>query len=106
MKHTMLINAVHKEQKRMATVDEKGKLIEFNIEMSMKDRITGNIYKGKVLKVERGLQAAFVDYGGGKDGFLPLRDVNREYLTDQESGQGNGKPVLKVGQEPVTKARF
>lgn len=104
MKHTMLINAVHKEQKRMATVDEKGKLIEFNIEMSMKDRITGNIYKGKVLKVERGLQAAFVDYGGGKDGFLPLRDVNREYLTGQENGQGNGKPVLKVGQELLVQA--
>ena len=104
MKHTMLINAVHKEQKRMATVDEKGKLIEFNIEMSMKDRITGNIYKGKVLKVERGLQAAFVDYGSGKDGFLPLRDVNREYLTEQENGQGNGKPVLKVGQELLVQA--
>ncbi|MEN6621025.1 MAG: Rne/Rng family ribonuclease [Smithella sp.] len=103
MKHTMLINAVHKEQKRMATVDEKGKLIEFNIEMSMKDRITGNIYKGKVLKVERGLQAAFVDYGGGKDGFLPLRDVNREYLTESESGQGN-KPVLKAGQELLVQA--
>jgi len=100
----MLINAVHKEQKRMATVDEKGKLIEFNIEMSMKDRITGNIYKGKVLKVERGLQAAFVDYGSGKDGFLPLRDVNREYLTEQENGQGNGKPVLKVGQELLVQA--
>jgi ribonuclease E len=104
MKHTMLINAVHKEQKRMATVDEKGKLIEFNIEMSMKDRITGNIYKGKVLKVERGLQAAFVDYGGGKDGFLPLRDVNREYLTDKENGQGKGKPVLKAGQEILVQA--
>lgn len=103
MKHTMLINAVHKEQKRMATVDEKGKLIEFNIEMSMKDRITGNIYKGKVLKVERGLQAAFVDYGGGKDGFLPLRDVNREYLTESENGQGN-KPVLKAGQELLVQA--
>ena len=104
MKHTMLINAVHKEQKRMATVDEKGKLIEFNIEMSMKDPITGNIYKGKVLKVERGLQAAFVDYGGGKDGFLPLRDVNHEYLTDQENGQGSGRPVLKAGQEIIVQA--
>lgn len=103
MKHIMLINAVHKEQKRMATVDEKGKLIEFNIEMSMKDRITGNIYKGKVLKVERGLQAAFVDYGGGKDGFLPLRDVNREYLTESENGQGT-KPVLKAGQELLVQA--
>ena len=43
MKQVMLINAVHKEQKRMATVDEKGKLIEFNIQMSVKDPITGNI---------------------------------------------------------------
>ena len=64
MKHTMLVNAVHKEQMRMATVNEKGILIEFNIEMSIREPITGNIFKGKVLKVERGLQAAFVDYGG------------------------------------------
>ena len=104
MKHIMLINAVHKEQKRMATVDEKGKLIEFNIEMSMKEPITGNIYKGKVLKVERGLQAAFVDYGGGKDGFLPLRDVSPEYLTEQENGQGSSRPILKSGQEIIVQA--
>ena len=104
MKHTMLINAVHKEQMRMATVDEKGKLIEFNIQMSVKEPITGNIYKGKVLKVERGLQAAFVDYGGGKDGFLPLRDVSPEYLTDPENGQTGGKYVLKAGQEIIVQA--
>jgi len=104
MKHTMLINAVHKEQMRMATVDEKGKLIEFNIQMSVKEPITGNIYKGKVLKVERGLQAAFVDYGGGKDGFLPLRDVSPEYLTEPENAQNGGRPVLKAGQEIIVQA--
>jgi len=104
MKHTMLINAVHKEQMRMATVDEKGKLIEFNIQMSVKEPITGNIYKGKVLKVERGLQAAFVDYGGGKDGFLPLRDVSPEYLADSENGHNGSKPVLKAGQEIIVQA--
>ncbi|MEI6610375.1 MAG: Rne/Rng family ribonuclease [Deltaproteobacteria bacterium] len=104
MKHTMLINAVHKEQMRMATVDEKGKLIEFNIQMSVKEPITGNIYKGKVLKVERGLQAAFVDYGGGKDGFLPLRDVSPEYLADSENGHNGGRPVLKAGQEIIVQA--
>ena len=104
MKHTMLINAVHKEQMRMATVDEKGKLIEFNIQMSVKEPITGNIYKGKVLKVERGLQAAFVDYGGGKDGFLPLRDVSPEHLTDPENGQTGSRPVLKAGQEIIVQA--
>jgi ribonuclease E len=104
MKHIMLINAVHKEQKRMATVDEKGKLIEFNIEMSVKEPISGNIYKGKVLKVERGLQAAFVDFGGGKDGFLPLHDVSSEYLTEPENGQTGGRPQLRAGQEIIVQA--
>jgi ribonuclease E len=100
----MLINAVHKEQMRMATVNEKGSLIEFNIEMSVREPIIGNIFKSKVLKVERGLQAAFVDYGGDKDGFLPLKDVNHEYLTEQVNGQVNGKPVLKAGQEIIVQA--
>ena len=104
MKHTMLVNAVHKEQMRMATVNEKGKLIEFNIQMSVKEPITGNIYKGKVLKVERGLQAAFVDYGGVKDGFLPLKDVSPEYFTEPESPQAGGKPLLKAGQEIIVQA--
>ncbi|HON59552.1 MAG TPA: Rne/Rng family ribonuclease [Smithella sp.] len=100
MKYTMLVNAVHKEQKRMATVNEKGILVEFNIEMPTREPITGNIYKGKVLKVERGLQAAFVDYGGFKDGFLPLKDVSPEYLAHQD----NGKSVLKAGQEIIVQA--
>ena len=95
MKHTMLVNAVHKEQVRMATVNEKGILVEFNIEMSTREPITGNIFKGKVLKVERGLQAAFVDYGGSKDGFLPLKDVSHEYLTAQTNGQADGRPCFK-----------
>jgi len=100
----MLINAVHKEQMRMATVNEKGSLIEFNIEMSVREPIIGNIFKSKVLKVERGLQAAFVDYGGDKDGFLPLKDVNHDYLTEQGNGQSNGKSVLKAGQEIIVQA--
>ncbi len=104
MKHTMLVNAVHKEQVRMATVNEKGILVEFNIEMSTREPITGNIFKGKVLKVERGLQAAFVDYGGSKDGFLPLKDVSHEYLTAQTNGQADGRPVLKAGQEIIVQA--
>ncbi len=91
----MLINAVHAEQKRMAIV-ENGKLVEFNIQMSVKEPITGNVYKGVVQKVERGLQAAFVNYGGKRDGFLPLRDVSSEYFTEQRE---NGKTSLKIGQE-------
>ena len=101
----MLINAVHAEQKRMAIVDD-GKLLEYNIQMAVKDPITGNLFKGIVMKVERGLQAAFVNYGGKKDGFLPLRDVSQDYFTErhngdngQEGGHGHGRQHLKVGQE-------
>ena len=98
MKHHMLINAVHQEQKRMATVDENGKLLEFNIQMSAKEPVTGNIYKGVVLKIERGLQAAFVNYGVQRDGFLPLRDVNLALISG-EAEPAQGRPTLKVGQE-------
>ena len=101
----MLINAVHSEQKRMAIVDD-GKLLDYNIQMAVKDPITGNLYKGIVMKVERGLQAAFVNYGGKKDGFLPLRDVSQDYFTErrdgdngQEGGHAHGRQHLKVGQE-------
>ncbi len=101
----MLINAVHPEQKRMAIVDD-GKLLDYNIQMAVKDPITGNLYKGIVMKVERGLQAAFVNYGGKKDGFLPLRDVSQDYFTErrngdngQDGGHAHGRQHLKVGQE-------
>jgi ribonuclease E len=97
MKKQMLINAVHLEQKRMAIVED-GKLVEFNIQMAVKDPITGNIYKGIVMKVERGLQAAFVDYGGKKDGFLPLRDVSSDYFKEGGNREGS-RSTLKVGQE-------
>ncbi len=103
----MLINAVHPEQKRMAIVDD-GKLVDYNIQMAVKEPITGNIYKGIVMKVERGLQAAFVSYGGKKDGFLPLRDVSQDYFIERregengpEGGHGHGRSFLKVGQEVI-----
>src|SRR5512136_367848 len=95
MKKQMLINAVHLEQKRMAIVED-GKLVEFNIQMAVREPITGNIYKGIVMKVERGLQAAFVNYGGKKDGFLPLRDVSSNYFTECRDGS---RTTLKPGQE-------
>jgi ribonuclease E len=103
MKHIMLVNAVHPEQKRMAIVED-GKLVEFNIQMSLREPITGNIYKGIVLKVERGLQAAFVNFGVGKDGFLPLRDVSPEYFTEKKDNGHDGahpRGSLKTGQEVI-----
>jgi ribonuclease E len=101
MKREMLINAVHPEQKRLAVVDG-GKLVEFNIQMAIKEPVTGNIYKGTVLKIERGLQAAFVNYGGKRDGFLPLHDVSTDYFTEsdgKQTGPSGAKHFLKAGQE-------
>jgi len=98
-KKVMLINAIDPEVSRMAIL-ENGKLLEYNIQMSAKEPITGNIYKAVTLKVERGLQAAFVDYGGKRPGFLPLHDVSPEYYADREGeGERPGRPTLKSGQE-------
>src|SRR3989339_547363 len=98
MSKKMLINAVHLEQKRMAIVEDD-KLVDFNIQMAVRDPITGNIYKGIVMKVERGLQAAFVNYGGKKDGFLPLRDVSHNYFAETDGSREGAKQTLKAGQE-------
>jgi len=99
MKKIMLINAIDKEEQRMAIV-EGGKLAEFNIQMAVREPIIGNIYKGIVMKVERGLQAAFVDFGLKKNGFLPLHDVSSEYyrISDQDS-EAPKKQGLRAGQE-------
>jgi len=99
-KKIMLINAIDPEVSRMAIL-ENGKLLEYNIQMSAKEPITGNIYKAVTLKVERGLQAAFVDYGGKRPGFLPLHDVSPEYYADREGDgeRSGGRPTLKHGQE-------
>jgi ribonuclease E len=94
----MLINAIDPEVSRMAIL-ENGKLLEYNIQMSAKEPITGNIYKAVTLKVERGLQAAFVDYGGKRPGFLPLHDVSPEYYADRDGEKAGGRPTLKSGQE-------
>lgn len=106
MKKIMLINAVDQELSRMAVL-ESGKLVEYNIQMSAREPITGNIYKAVVLKVERGLQAAFVDYGAKKHGFLPLHDVSPEYFranyeeAEEEGHRHRGRPSLRNGQEII-----
>jgi ribonuclease E len=102
MARKILINTIDEEESRMAIIED-GKLVEFNIQMSVKEPTTGNIYKGIVQRVERGLQAAFVEYGGNRNGFLPLSDVRPEYFVRAEEGENagkpEGKPTLKVGQE-------
>jgi len=93
MSKVMLINTMDEGESRMAIVNN-GILTEFNIKMATREPTTGNIYKAKVQKVERGLRAAFVDYGGRKNGFLSLRDVSACYLDPE-------KKTLQPGQEII-----
>jgi ribonuclease E len=74
----MLIDATHAEETRVVVVDGY-RLQEFDFETSTKRQLKGNIYLAKVTRVEPSLQAAFVDYGGGRDGFLPFNEIHPDY---------------------------
>ncbi len=98
----MLINATQEEELRVAIVDGQ-KLYDLDIEVDSSRQKKANIYKGKITRIEPSLDAAFVDYGAERHGFLPLKDISREYfLKEPSSGQRiNIKEVLKEGQEIV-----
>jgi len=78
MTETLLIDAVHPEEVRVALVNDS-RLEEFDFETASKKPIKGNIYLGKVTRVEPSLQAAFVEYGGNKQGFLPFSEIHFDY---------------------------
>jgi len=98
----MLINATQVEEMRVAIVDGQ-KLIDLDIEGPSSEQKKSNIYKGKITRVEPSLDAAFVDYGAERHGFLPLKEISREYFVKQpESGSKiNIRDVLKEGQDIV-----
>lgn len=97
----MLINTEDAEESRVAIVTD-GTLEEFDIETSNKEQIKGNIYKGLVVKIEPGLQAAFIDYGGNRAGFLPLGEVHPTSYADPDLTKRGGRvrihDVLKRNQ--------
>jgi ribonuclease E len=98
----MLINAADPEEFRVAIVEE-GVLEEFALEAASREQTKGNIYKGVVVNIEPSLQAAFLNYGGQRHGFLPLSEVHPDYY--QEKVKGKAKPriqqLLRKGQELV-----
>jgi len=98
----MLINATQEEELRMAMVDGQ-RLYDLNIELPASERKKANIYKGTITRVEPSLEAAFVDYGSDRHGFLPLKEISSEYFVKEvESGKKtNIKDVLKEGQDIV-----
>lgn len=107
MSRKMLINVMHPEEARVAIVQD-GRLMELNIEISGKEQTKGNIYKGVVLRVEPGLQAAFVDIGHKKPGFIQMGDLHpnfwqwREDIPEEErKKRPRIQEVLRRGQELI-----
>ncbi len=97
----MLINATQEEELRMAMVDGQ-RLYDLNIELPASERKKANIYKGTITRVEPSLEAAFVNYGAERHGFLPLKEISPEYFVKQvESGKPNIRDVLREGQDIV-----
>jgi ribonuclease E len=99
----MLINATHEEELRVALVDGQ-KLYDLDIENRAREQKKANIYKAKVTRVEPSLEAAFVDYGANRHGFLPLKEISREYFSVPPSkikGKVNIAQVLKEGTEII-----
>ncbi len=99
----MLINATQPEELRVALVDGQW-LYDLDIENRNREQKKSNIYKGRITRVEPSLEAAFVDYGADRHGFLPLKEISRDYFT-KNSGDSDGrikiKDVLKEGTEVI-----
>ncbi|KAB8189112.1 Rne/Rng family ribonuclease, partial [Lysobacter maris] len=97
----MLINATQAEELRVAIVDGQN-LYDIDIEQPSKEQKKSNIYKGKITRLEPSLEAAFVDYGAERHGFLPLKEISRDYF---QSGVDHNKAglreLLREGQEVV-----
>ncbi len=96
----MLINATQSEEVRVALVDGQ-RLYDLDMESDSREQKKANIYKGRITRVEPSLEAAFVDYGADRHGFLPLKEISREYFSKSpERGQRpNIREVVKEGTE-------
>ena len=98
----MLVNATQEEELRVAMVDGQ-KLYDLDIEVPSREQRKANIYKGRITRIEPSLEAAFVEYGADRHGFLPLKEISSEYFV-REPTKGERlqiKEVLKEGQDIV-----
>ena len=95
----MLINATQAEERRLAIVDGQ-KLLDYEIEIEGREQRKGNIYKAVVTRVEPSLEACFVDYGEDRHGFLPFKEISKQYFQGNVSpSQARINDVIKEGQE-------
>ena len=101
----MLINATQAEETRIALVDGQT-LYDLDVETPQHQKKKANIYKGKVTRIEPSLEAAFVDYGAERHGFLPFKEVAEEYYPSEKiDGRPSIKDVLKEGQEIIVQVQ-
>jgi len=96
----MLFNATQPEELRVALVDGQ-RLYDLDIETSTREQKKSNIYKAKITRVESSLEAAFVDYGADRHGFLPLKEIARSNYNQSGSGRSNIKDLIHEGQEII-----
>ncbi|MCJ0824725.1 ribonuclease E [Luteimonas sp. 50] len=97
----MLINATQAEELRVAIVDGQA-LYDIDIEQPSKEQKKSNIYKGRITRLEPSLEAAFVEYGGQRHGFLPLKEISRDYFqAGVDHNKAGLKELLREGQEVV-----
>jgi len=98
----MLVNAVQEEELRVALVDGQ-KLYDLSIEIPSREQKKSNIYKARITRVEPSLEAAFVEYGAQRHGFLPLKEISKEYFRAQPAAGGrlNIKELVQEGQELI-----
>ncbi len=98
----MLVNATQQEELRVAMVDGQ-KLYDLSIDIPSREQKKANIYKGRISRVEQSLEACFVDYGAERHGFLPLKEVSKDYFRQSQQGgrSSNIRDLLSEGQEVV-----
>ncbi len=97
----MLFNATHAEQLRVAIVDGQ-KLLDLDIETSGREQRKSNIYKGTITRVEPSLEACFVDYGEERHGFLPFKEISRQYFKGGiDVGRARIQDAVSEGQELI-----
>jgi ribonuclease E len=97
----MLVNATQEEELRVALVDGQ-KLYDLSIELPSREQKKANVYKARISRIEPSLEACFVDYGAQRHGFLPLKEVSRDYFRQQpQGGRMNIRELLSEGQEVI-----
>ena len=97
----MLVNATQEEELRVALVDGQ-KLFDLSIDIPSREQKKANVYKGRISRIEPSLEACFVDYGATRHGFLPLKEVTRDYFRQSpQGGRMNIRDLLFEGQELI-----